>query len=257
VRVAALLLLAACGRFGFTGSGDDGNGSGDGGRGADGDGVSTDDGSTSSDLIVWYRMEDNVTDGTLDDSAGIDQAAHCTVGVSCGINVAGKIGQGVALNGSSQFYTLVSDPTLVTPTQFTVAFWVKLDAYTNLEHAFTKRYSAVNNSWGVYFTTVGDMVYETTREPGPTGDFDSIGGVPPLGVWTHFAVTWDDTTKRGYVNGVLMLLVGAPDVTFDAGELLLGADDDGTPYGFLSGSLDEVRLYNRALGDAEIQMLAQ
>jgi hypothetical protein len=73
-----------------------------------------------------------------------------------------------------------------------------------------------------------------------------------LNTWTHIAGTYDGSTLRIYINGVLSASVartGPIDPSTYA--LTIGAD---TMHGsYYSGLIDEVRIYNRALGGTEVQ----
>ncbi|MEI6455652.1 MAG: LruC domain-containing protein [bacterium] len=78
------------------------------------------------------------------------------------------------------------------------------------------------------------------------------GGVPILNEWYHIAVTYDGTTLNLYVNGQLKnskaisgkLKVNARDVS-------IGSDNASQK--FFKGSVDEVRIYGKALSQTEIQ----
>ena len=78
-----------------------------------------------------------------------------------------------------------------------------------------------------------------------------------LGVWTHLATTYDGTTQRFYVNGVLVgsanpVVAGTSNTIVQAnGALRIGGDASSTGE-FFQGLIDEVRVYNRALSAAEI-----
>ena len=81
------------------------------------------------------------------------------------------------------------------------------------------------------------------------------GPAVPLGVWTHLAVTYDGTTLRLYVNGVLRSSTAASGgIAASTAPLRIGGNTvfsvPGTEY--FAGLIDEVRIYNRALSAAEI-----
>ena len=82
------------------------------------------------------------------------------------------------------------------------------------------------------------------------GSIDTGSAVPtasPVGAWTHVALTYDGTTLRLYVNGVLASAGGADGAHPDASTspLWIGGN---SPYGeYFQGVIDEVRVYNRAL----------
>jgi hypothetical protein len=74
----------------------------------------------------------------------------------------------------------------------------------------------------------------------------------PLNLWTHLAATYDGTTLRLYVNGVLVNSRSASGpLIVSTGTLRIGGN---SAWGeFFQGRIDEVRVYNRALTPAEIQ----
>ena len=73
----------------------------------------------------------------------------------------------------------------------------------------------------------------------------------PVNTWTHVALTYDGTMIRLFVNGTQVAST-AVDGRFDSrSPLWIGGN---LPYGeYFKGLIDEVRVYNRALGAAEIQ----
>jgi hypothetical protein len=86
-----------------------------------------------------------------------------------------------------------------------------------------------------------------------------IGPAVALNNWQHFAVTWDmNTTElRLYVDGTAYDQPVRGDVHVDGGALIIGADiDNDTPLALFPGTIDDVRVYDRALEPAELQALA-
>jgi len=77
------------------------------------------------------------------------------------------------------------------------------------------------------------------------------------GKWHFMSATYDGTTMRIYVDGVQ---TGSGtsfsgNLPTQSGNVRVGADYQSTPGNFFTGSLDEVRIYNRALSASEIQAL--
>jgi hypothetical protein len=93
------------------------------------------------------------------------------------------------------------------------------------------------------------------QAPGVGGTFGStLFGTSALALntWTHLAGTYDGTTLRLYINGVQVssqAQTGAIGTSTQA--LTIGGDTIAGQ--FWSGLIDEVRIYNRALTQAEIQ----
>ncbi len=69
------------------------------------------------------------------------------------------------------------------------------------------------------------------------------------GTWTHLAMTYDGTSMKLYVNGVLVSTRTAAKPTVDGLKLMIGSYKTSN---FYEGLIDEVRIYNRALSASEI-----
>jgi Concanavalin A-like lectin/glucanases superfamily len=90
-------------------------------------------------------------------------------------------------------------------------------------------------------TCSGSVTYLT----GPTSN--------PVCIWTHEALTYDGTTLRLYINGVLAISQARTGTILAGGTnpLWIGGN---SPHGeYSQGLIDEVRIYNRALSQTEIQ----
>ena len=77
------------------------------------------------------------------------------------------------------------------------------------------------------------------------------------GEWVHVAGTFDGTTKRFYVGGVLEDQSDISPVVWDSRPMSLYADINNdsvaTPF---HAAADDFRLYDRALSDVEVAQLA-
>ena len=83
--------------------------------------------------------------------------------------------------------------------------------------------------------------------------FSAQGGSQlTLNTWFHLAVTFDNTTLRLYVNGVLVgsRAVAGP-LLVSTGAVRIGGNNVWGEY--FAGRIDDVRIYNRALSVTEIQ----
>lgn len=137
------------------------------------------------------------------------------------------------------------DPALNPTTALTLEGWVR--PHTALEDCdglIGKGYE------DAYWVGVCD---ETLRSytAGEDSFFDA--GTIGTGVWTHFAVTTDGTTRHHYLNGVLVGSVaesGPPTASTEA--LRIGSDAHWGPSP--NASLAWVRLWSRALSQGEIQL---
>lgn len=71
--------------------------------------------------------------------------------------------------------------------------------------------------------------------------------------WVHLTVTYDGTTVRLYVDGILSVSANTSHAPNPSATMFIGArGDGGTPDFFTYGQLDDVRFWNRALTAAEV-----
>ena len=101
-------------------------------------------------------------------------------------------------------------------------------------------------------STTSRLDYQLTLgNNGLSGYLDS-GHNPIAGQWQHLAATYDGTTARFYIDGVM---VASRTVSAGVGTSniwRIGAYGSAAG-GFFDGLIDNVRIYSRALSDAEVQ----
>src|SRR5512133_2975168 len=110
--------------------------------------------------------------------------------------------------------------------------------------------------------TSGKLVADFEEGPGGTGPLGlnhpiSGGTVVTSNVWHHAAATYDGTTWRLYLDGVLdaKLAVGQPPRSDSIQHAALGTamTSAGVAAGFFAGDLDEARIWNSARTGAQIR----
>lgn len=75
-----------------------------------------------------------------------------------------------------------------------------------------------------------------------------------IGQWYHFAGTFDGKTLRVYIDGNLEGETPNPKPIAPSNlELWIGGDDNGRPTDWFPGKIDEVRLYDKVLSEADIR----
>jgi hypothetical protein len=81
--------------------------------------------------------------------------------------------------------------------------------------------------------------------------------VPSTNGWNYVAVTYNGSTITTYINGVLAATGNEPGANLCSGApLIIGSWWEGAP-AYFQGSVDEVRVYNRALSQSEITQIFQ
>jgi hypothetical protein len=132
----------------------------------------------------------------------------------------------------------------------TLEAWVNRSANGSDDCIIGKDNWAANNGYSLW-------VFSNNRACMRFGNIAnfSLSTITP-GVWTHIAATYSAGTMRMYINGVLdATFTGVPNPASNTGNLYLGTPQDavGNPLYTFNGSMDEVRIWNRALSQYEIQ----
>ena len=161
----------------------------------------------------------------------------------------GKFNGALSFNGTNAWVSVADSASLDLTTGLTLEAWVRPAVTGGWRTALAKDQPG-SLAYGLYANSSGSF-------PGTEvfiGSSRSLNGTTPLpvGTWSHVASTYDGTILRLYVNGtqVSQLLVAGSIATSSAP---LHVGGNGVWGEWFNGSIDEVRVYNRALGAAEIQ----
>jgi hypothetical protein len=224
-------------------------------------------------LLSWWRA-----DGDASDALGLSPGiVHAPVGFDPGVEQ-----QAFRFSSNSTgFVEVPITPSLQLAGSFTVAAWLRLDALPTRFGPLLSRWRDAGiddrgyslcavrdgnirfdvSSDGRFGTPGGNDITAGTRQASADNALVVSNRALTLGQWHHVAGVFDATSGllRVYVDGVADGDVTAPfHVLFEPGEpLLIGAGDVDFGRRFLDGALDDVRIYARALSDAEILELVQ
>lgn len=208
-------------------------------------------------LVLWYRFDDALDDGALD-STDANLHAACS---ECPTSTPGIDGNAAQFDGATQFLRVPQSPTLDLTEELTVAFWARRDAWADEHTHFTSRTigSAHDNSWEVFTlqdVDSNDLHIRFGDEPGSHAG-GSVPVPPETDVWHHYALLWDGSTGRLYLDAEPVVSVRVLVILYDDHPVLIAADnDDGMITNFIAATIDDYRIYSRALDPAEIEALA-
>ncbi|MBV8761658.1 MAG: LamG domain-containing protein [Deltaproteobacteria bacterium] len=253
MRILALCLVAACGRVGFDSSARGDGSTGDGAH----DGVTGDVAGDAlpSDLIGYWPL-----DGTIHDVVS-GTTSPCTAPQCPIAQVAGHISAAMRFDGVDDCVYLAATAAMQPP-QFTIAIWANEDSPLGMrECQVSKRADNGGgmpmNSWQLETTATPAQEAFTSYHGGAGNDQITSGASAIQGqTWQHIVATYDGLNERFYVDGVRQNSVGnSSPVYFDGHDIALGCDDNNGNSEHYQGMLDELRIYNRALSQAEVQAL--
>lgn len=199
-------------------------------------------------LIAHWQFDDTPSNGALD-STGHGHTAACAT--ACPTLVAGKVGMAYHFDAATQQALTVADSSAFRG-NVTISAWMYADTAAGGAIMSKPVGTGTDNSWQLEQLDTGPVSFSG----GSVHYLDSPTPIAP-GAWHHVAGTWDGTTKRLYVDGAMVASVAAT-LSYDTHLVYLGADQNtGTTVLYWNGALDDVRIYDRVLGDSEIAALAQ
>lgn len=167
----------------------------------------------------------------------------------------GKLGQGMVFTGAGSYVRVPDAAALDLGATGTVALWANQTAAQN-DAGMVHKGESTNFSDEAYSlqfsgTTRRPQIWLNGTASSKTVTATSAGALS-LAAWHHVAVTWDASGVSVYLDGALNTAVaGGITPMNSAGALFIGTQVVGQ-YAY-AGTIDEVRVYNRALGLAEIQ----
>jgi hypothetical protein len=173
--------------------------------------------------------------------------------------IGGRYGNGLNFDGISD-YVDVGNSTILNPASaMSISAWIFLESYAGVGEGqrtiVERRKYDVIHSYQFMIFPAGDCREGHVRfslwSSGIENVVDSVDAVT-LNQWYHIVATYDGTNAKIYINGVqnaIASLSGSIDSTNL--KTLIGAGDQGTT-NFFNGTIDEVRIYNRALLAGEV-----
>jgi prophage tail gpP-like protein len=174
------------------------------------------------------------------------------------LSVDGVFDTALSFDGTVDYITVPHDTALNPGTgDYTICFWMYKTS-EGLQRISAKLNGAGNNGWRLNATTFFEL--EMTKS-GRLLDLQSLTAITPS-TWTHIAIVVDRTTlssSKIYIDGVSVstLLASATLLVSDdvnpTDDLLVGEDSSGVSK--FSGDIDEFRIYNQKLTQAEITQI--
>jgi chitodextrinase len=211
----------------------------------------------TSGLVSGYAFNEGIGTSAFD-SSGNGLTATLTNGASW---ITGKYGNAVSLNGANQYLDLGNPAALQMTGSMTISGWIRASSFPVDDAAIMSKRS--NAEVGYQLDATVDQGPRTIgfKLTSSSGEFMARYGATALSTntWYHVAGVYDATalTLNVYLNGQLDngTLIGT--VTSSQQNSMQNVSigqRTGIPGSFnFAGSLDEVRIYSRALTPGEIQ----
>jgi hypothetical protein len=203
-------------------------------------------------LVGWWKFDEG--SGTVAyDSSGNGYDGNLTNGPTW---TTGRIGGALSFDGVDDYFDLGNSDLLKNKSNLTTSLWL----WTNITRSDHMEIICLNLVYTKTIYSNGSLIHLNSGNGSSWyGGFETQGSIS-LSKWEHLATTLDSSGIKIFINGILDTTrnnnsVGASNykTTFGAkyGDLANGK----LVRHFFQGSIDDVRIYNRALSAAEVQAL--
>ncbi|MCD6274435.1 MAG: LamG domain-containing protein, partial [Candidatus Aenigmarchaeota archaeon] len=164
----------------------------------------------------------------------------------------GKFGSALDFDGVDDYVNCGNDSSLDITDEITIEAWVKIDAWVNN----LPRIVAKKDAYSLYFNATKHEVVMAIYHDN-IGKFVEANQTLSLNTWYHIAGIYNNSTSfKIYINGVEANLtkdIGTTGtIDSNTNDVLIGQYEGLNRY--FNGTIDEVRIYNRALSEDEIKM---
>ncbi len=209
-------------------------------------------GGIDSGLVGYWKFNDT-SGSTATDSALNDDDGTLLGGATFSSNaVAGKIGRALVLNGTGQYVTIPNESKFDFTSSVSVSLWIKVAS-------FTKAWQSV--------VTKGDSTWRLMRDNSNNAlAWYTTGTTTPVlagsvnvnnGAWHHVVAIYNGSTSYLYVDNALDTSVSTSGTLANTAHAVwIGNNAEQTAREF-DGTMDDVRIYGRALSATEVSTLYQ
>jgi len=209
-------------------------------------------GALTDGLVAYFPFSGNADDQSGNGNDGVVNGALLTD------NRFGQANSAYSFDGINDYIQVSASPSLDIQDAITFSAWVYHLSDSSPQHIVNRSDLFAGYrlaAWQSNPTGNAFELYDVSQVQHIIDD----GQAPVIGIWTHIAGVWDGTIMSIYRNGQLADTlafsgsIGVANNDLFIGDLVLSGFPTQGPF---HGSIDEVRVYNRALSDAEIYQLA-
>ena len=194
----------------------------------------------STGLVAHYQFE-NIANNEVTDAAGGDHTGT-VLGSGTTIDNSGKVNNAIQFNGSG-YIDIPNKQGISGNTEFTLSAWVKPSVLGSHKTIMSLTTSGRDFVFKFYNTTLQVHHYNGIYQ------FCNISDAGVTNEWMHVLCTWKNNQWKVYKNGVLGKTCDKNAILWNSSILRIASLGTGERF---VGSMDEIRIYNRALTDIDI-----
>jgi len=206
-------------------------------------------------LVAYYPFNGNATDESVNNNNGVVHGATLTA------DRFGNPNRAYSFNGTDDYIEVPNDNSLQPNNQLSVCAWVKIKAFYTGSYGISVvlRKAGPWGEIGQYeiFYTESLFHFGVIYSNGTNVGIEIPDTVVKLNDWYFLVLTFNGQSQNGYVNGKLRAKSNVSlHLGSNNGNLFIGWNCGNTSFPYpVNGILDDIRIYNRALTESEIQQL--
>ncbi len=204
-------------------------------------------------LVGWWRFDEG-SGGVAEDSSGFGNTGvlEPDYPINSPTWVDGKHGKALSFDGSGYVEAPNSASLSVVSSNHSVFSWIKGGAFTNYNNHIMGKFRSITEGGFLFrVRSNGRLNVQLFGGGGIVANLQSNGYLS-TGIWYHVGYTLSGTTLTMYVDGVedgSTTISASPN---DNEEVLRVGIPTHSPAETFNGTIDDVRIYSRALSQAEV-----
>ncbi len=195
-------------------------------------------------LVAAYGFEEGRGPKAMDASGNANNGK-----IKRAIRTRGRFGKAIYLDGKN-WVTVKDSVSLDLTGAFTLEAWVKPKAIRRSSIIYKQK--AKGSSYDLYAYHDTDLPVSSFNDGAGYSVVSGVNQLPVKG-WSHLAASFDGAVQRLYLNGAEVSSVRAQKTAIQPSDDVLRIGGNGVSGDYFRGTIDEVRIYNRALTLEEIQ----
>lgn len=172
----------------------------------------------------------------------------------------GKIGKCYSFNGTSSYLIADFTPGTIVPNEMSFCCWVKLNNIGKTHTLFCSR-PTTGAGLSFFILSSNKLRFDNGNHQSNSANQTTFNYIFTANIWYHIAVIQTSTQKKLYINGILQQSIDKASANLGnntATKGSVGASGSNDASGnYLDGYLNDVRIYNHALSDKEIEEIAK
>ena len=191
--------------------------------------------------VGWWNFDEG--SGTLT----VDSSGNGNTGTVGGSWITNGMSSNAVTYTTSQFTTIPYWSGFNLSNSITVSVWIKPSAPGSPGPGYSQMFEkgvGYFGDWGLLYLDTSQIEFQMT---GMNGNSIATISLVPTGLWTHVVATFDGTTAKLYINGLLDRFA-----TWPGSQIFT---TNGIQIGSLPGAIDDARIYSNALTEIQVAQL--